>query len=160
MPKCTLYMSDETQADYQKIKKAGGNPSALFAKALKAEILKRDENSRDMDKVKIKVGKSIFDSPEGDIEKYEVFTFVGKLLASGTLNLDPQLNELITEIQQSLYATRKGNYLLYEEIFATQRTERKYRVIEKNKPIIMSRMAPEIIRALESGDDGGTFLDV
>lgn len=160
MPKCTLYMSDETQADYRKIKESGGNPSAIFAKALKAEIIEQDKSASDMVRVKIRVGKSIFDSPEGDLEKYEVFIFVGKLLASGTLNLDPQFNDQITEIRQFLYATRKGNYLLYEEVFAFQRNERKYRLIEKDKPIIMSRMAPEIMDALELGDGGGTFLDI
>jgi hypothetical protein len=160
MPKCTLYLSEEDQKNYKKIKEAGGNPSALFAKALRDEIISRDKNAAEMDKIRIVVGTVYNDTPEGDLEDLEPFSFYGRFLSKGVLRLDPQFNDNIMSIEQELYVTRKGNYLLHEKIVSLDRYKCRYKTFDKDKPIALTKMALEIVEALEVEDVGDTFLDI
>jgi hypothetical protein len=161
MPSCNLYLSDSDYKYLEKFKKNGGNPSALFAKSLREEDIKQDKNAGEMNKIIIRIGTAVHDHVEGDFENLKSHYFYGKHLATGRLGQNvTDFNEL--EVKQDLYITRKGNYLLYEEthILGPERTEYSQRTFEKDKPITMSRMAPEIMDALDAGDDTGTFLDV
>ena len=134
-----------------------------MAKALREEVLKKDKNAEGMSKVQIRKGGYYYNTPEGDVSRYELIAFIGKEIANGVLKPDPELTDGLILVEQVLYLTRKGNYLLAgskEYVTGIERIEYSFRQFEKNKPIIMEGMAPEIMCAFESEEVGETFLDI
>jgi hypothetical protein len=159
MPRANLYLPEDIYEFFQQYKDEGGNPSALFANALREEKIKHDKRAKEMDRILIRLGHSCWREGE-EYERFESKTILAKRIAHGSLKLDPQFNDFICEIRQDLYLTYKGNFLLYEEIEKIEELVCEYRLLEKDKPKTMFRMAPEIMKALEAEEGGSTFLDV
>jgi len=155
-PSCNLYLSEEDKKIYQDLKKQGENPSALFSKAMRQRAAELDEKSAQMTSISILKG---FESHYESIKQFELFKFVGKLIASGNVTPDDPVATDFISITQALYETRKGKMLLYEVVEAVGGRECRYRIIEKNKPL-PAPLADEVLKALGVQDEIGTFLDI
>lgn len=155
MPKRTLYLKDEEDALYEKVKEltvaTGETIGGVFVKALKDYIDEKERELQGFKLIKLFIGES--DSIFG--ESGEEIEFTGKLIGSGTRQED-------VEVTETLYRTLKKKFLLhisyFDRVGMSQRT--KYRIIETVEELKGVQLAPEIFNALQKGDIITRRLDI
>lgn len=158
-PSCNLYLSEEDKKIFLGLKTKGENPSALFSKAIRARDQELNADAAVMAPQTIYRGSEYFDH-DGEKGIYEPIKFVGKEITKGVISYDPQRDRGLIDIEQILYKTQKGNFLIYEITRHIDYGKCDYHVIEKGKPIPCIPMAAEVLKALGIQDDVGTFLDI
>lgn len=157
-PSCNLYLSEEDKKIYLSLKNRGENPSALFSKVLRQRAQELDSKTAEMKELQIYEGYEST-SDEGT-SKLEIVRFVGKRIAAGDLDYDPNMHSGLCRIRQVLYLTRKLNYLLYEQVIQYNEIIHRKTVIERGKPLPSMTLVPEIMNALGVQGEVGTFLDI
>lgn len=157
MPKRTLYLKDEEDALYERVKgmveTSGGTISGIFVNALKAYVETNEAETAGMPE------HILFDGVEncmhGD-STGEHIRFFGRLIGTGT-NTDPQDN---SEYTQTLYRTRKKQYLLHTTWQVDEYYYSRNRVIKDNEELRSVNLASEIISKLAEDKGVVRFLDI
>lgn len=156
-PSCNLYLSEEDKKIYLDLKGRGENPSAIFSKALWQRAQELDAKLEEMKEVLIYEGdESIHEEGVGLLVPVR---FIGKKIASGTIEYDPQFNNGISLISQTLYLTKRLNYLLYEETSEYDKIYYRKTLIEKGKPLPRKKFASAILKVLGVQEDLGEIHD-
>lgn len=155
MPKRTLYLKDEEDALYEKVKEltvaTGETIGGVFVKALKDYIDEKERELQGFKLIKLFIGES--DSIFGDCG--EMIEFTGKLIGSGT-------RQEGVEVEETLYRTLKKKFLLYTSRFdrAGASQETYYRIFETVEELKKVQLPPEIFNALQKGNIINRRLDI
>lgn len=155
MPKRSVYLKDEEDALYERVKEltadSGDTIAGIFVDAMMAYVARKEKELSKFEEV------TIFDG-----EKHEAYgnlgediKFIGRLLAKEQRKEGGQVT-----YGQALYKTRKQKLLLLEEEIDGSGVISTYKIFESIRDLKDVNLLPKISRSLKDEEIGVRYLDI
>lgn len=155
MPKRSIYLKDEEDALYERVKElteeAGDTIAGIFVDAMMAYVARKEKELRGLEEFTIFIGEQHV--AYGNLGEY--IKFVGRLFAKEQRDEGGQ-----EKYGQSLYKTRKMKLLLVEENTDADGATSTYRIFESIRELANVKLLPKISKSLKDEEIGVRRLDI
>lgn len=155
MPKRSVYLKDEEDALYERVKElaegAGETIASVFVEAMRGYVARKEEEQGEFSEITVFIGEK--HNYLGNVG--ENVKFIGRLIAC-----DFREEGASQKYEQALYRTRKQKFLLLHEKIDQDDVLTRYEIFDSVRELKDTVLLPKITQGLKDEQVGVRYLDI